>query len=78
MVMLIAPRKGRPLGSAIVRFTFLTSSFPRAVVMGAAMRTTFCPLVTLRLKLAAVLPVQSRISTGPTEEYPDIGRMTCE
>ncbi len=78
MVILVAPCKGRPAGSAIVRFTFLTSSFPRAVVMGASTTTTFCPLVALRLKLAAVLPVQSRISTGPTEEYPDIGKMTCE
>src|SRR5207245_6778744 len=67
---------GRPEGSTIVRFTLLTSSLPNADVTGACTRTVFCPLVALRLKLAAAFPVQSRIWTCPIEEYPDKGSST--
>src|SRR2546421_9115858 len=76
--ILIALGIGRPEESTIVRFTLRTSSLPNADVTGACTRTVFCPLVALRLKLAAALPAQSRIWTSPTEEKPDKGSRTNE
>src|SRR2546422_11486342 len=76
--ILIALGTDRPEESTIVRFTLRTSSLPNADVTGACTRTVFCPLVALRLKLAAALPAQSRIWNSQTEEKPDKGSRTNE